>query len=294
MTTQALLSLILTATLVPGWAAGPAIGMAITPGAFQIDGAPVTGNATLFDGAAVETAKSSSRLEVNAGVRVDLAPESRAKVYGKYVVLEKGSGELASGGAQAHGYQIEARSLRIEPRGDKTVARVGLQGGNTVLVAAVNGPVRVFNNTGLVVADVVSGMAMSFVPQAGPANGSALAGCLTRRAGAYLLTDDASKITVELRGDGLEENVGKRIEVTGTAFRSAEPAAGATSLIHVDTLKVSGEACSATPGPLKASSAGKTGGLSNGAKIGIAVAVAGGAAGGIIAATSSKGSKSPQ
>jgi hypothetical protein len=64
-------------------------------------------------------------------------------------------------------------------------------------------------------------------------------------------------------------------------------------VIHVDALKVSGEACSAPSGAAKTASGGKTGGLSNGAKIGIAVAVVGGAAGGIIAATS-KGSKSPQ
>jgi hypothetical protein len=289
LTTQALLSLILTMTLIPGWAAGPAIGVAIAPGTFQIDGAPVTGNATLFDGVAVETAKSSSRLQVNSGVRVDLAPESRARVYAKYVALERGTGELASSEA----YQIEARTLRIEPRSRTAVARVGLEAANTVMVAALNGPVRVFNDAGLVVADVIEGMKMSFVPQAGPANGSALAGCLTKKAGAYLLTDQASNVTVELRGDGLEENVGKQIEVTGTAFRSAQPVAGATSVIHVDALKVSGEACSATTAASKTASAGKTGGLSNGAKIGIAAAVVGGAAGGIIAATS-KGSKSPQ
>ena len=247
LTTQALLSLILTVMLIPGWSAGSAIGVAIAPGTFQLDGAAVTGNATLLDGAAVETAQSSSRLEVGKSARVELAPGSRARVYAKFAALEKGSGELAA----ARGYQMEARTLRIQPRDSKAVARVELKGASTVLVAAVNGPVRVFNNEGLVVADVIAGMAMSFVPQAGPANGSKLAGCLMKKGTAYLLTDDASQVTVELRGDGLEENVGKKVEITGTAFRSAEPVAGASSVIHVDALTVGVGTCAAAPGAAK-------------------------------------------
>lgn len=298
LTTQALLSLILTATLTPGWAAGPAIGVVIAPGTFRLDGAAVTGNATLVDGAAVETAQSSSRLEVGLeggkAARVELSPGSRARVHAKFAALEKGSGELAS----SRGYQIEARTLRIQPRDSKALARVELRGASTVLVAAVNGPVRVFNKDGLVVADVFAGMAMSFIPQAGPANGSKLAGCLVKNGTAYLLTDDASQVTVELRGDGLEENVGKKVEITGTAFRSAEPVAGASSVIHVDTLTPGTGSCVVPPGGVAPASpstgpVAKSGGLSNGAKVAIAVAVAGGAAGGIIAATS-KGSKSPQ
>ena len=292
LSTQALLSLILTAVLIPGWAAGPSIGVAIAPGSFVVDGSRVTGNATLFEGAAVETAQSSSRLRVNSGAQVDLAPRSRATVHEKYVTLEKGFGDLRA----AQGYQIEARSLRIEPRDSKGVARVGFEGKEAVLVSAVNGPVRVFNHIGLVVADVVPGVAMSFVPQAGQPDGSALAGCLSKtRDGKYVLKDDKSTVTVELRGSDLDQNVGKRVEVTGTAFRSAEPVAGASSVIRVNTISAVGEGCGATavaptggkvPAPVTTG-----GGLSNGAKIAIAVIAVGGAAGGIVAATSG-GSKS--
>ena len=295
LTAQALMALIITALLIPGWAEGPAIGVAVAPGAFQVDGSRVMGNATLFDGAAVETAQSSTRLRVNPGARVDLAPQSRVTVHGDYVTLEKGSGDLQT----ARKYQIEARTLRIEPRDPKSVARVGFEGRQTVLVAAVGGPVRVFNHLGLVVADVVPGMAMSFVPQAGPAEGSALAGCLGQtKDGQFILKDDKSGSIVELRGGPeLKASVGKRVEVTGTAFRSAVPIAGASSVIRVDALKaVPGDACVpvtlATPpkGTGASPAATSGGGMSAGTKAAIIAVAAGGGIGGIVAAT--RGSKS--
>src|ERR1035438_6522334 len=62
-------------------AAGGAIGMAVANGSFQVDHSAVYGNGTLFDGSVVETAKSSSRLQLTGGERMRLAGESRAKVY---------------------------------------------------------------------------------------------------------------------------------------------------------------------------------------------------------------------
>src|SRR5262249_52129924 len=185
-----------------------------------LDRSRVTGNATPFDGAAVETTSSSSRLRVNSGAQVDLAPRSRVTVHEQYMELEKGSGELHA----AAGYQLEARSLRIEPRDPKAVAQVGFAGKDAVLVAALRGPVRVFNHAGLVVADVFPGLAMSFVPQAGAPDASSLAGCLVKtRDGKYTLKDEKSGVTVELRGSDLEANVGQRVEVAGTALRSLQP-----------------------------------------------------------------------
>jgi hypothetical protein len=273
--------------LIPVWAAAPSIGFVVSPGNFQVDGSRVTGNATLFDGAAVETTEASSRLQVAPGARVDLAPQSRVKVFAKYAALERGSGELQAAGK----YQLEARTLRIEPRDSKAVAQVRLRGADTVLVAAIHGRVRVFNNAGLVVADVVPGVAMSFVPQAGAIDASSLTGCLSKKGAAFVLTDEKSGVIVELRGPNLAENAGKIVAVSGTTFRSAEPVEGASSVVRVDTLKVTGDACAVTAtGPAAPSHAGG-GGMSNGAKVAIAVGIAGGAAGGIIAA-SSGGSKS--
>ena len=156
-----LISLILVGYLTIIQAAGPALGFAIAKGSFQIDGASVSGNATLFGGATIETGEASSRLQFSNGARIELAPRSRAKIFGDHLTLEKGWGELA-----ARKYRIEARSLRVETNEAKSLARVSLEGSRDVLVTAMNGPVRVYNELGLLVANVRPGVAMSFQPQA--------------------------------------------------------------------------------------------------------------------------------
>jgi hypothetical protein len=272
-------------------AAGPALGFAIAKGSFQIDGASVSGNATLFGGATIETGEASSRLQFSNGARIELAPRSRARIFGDHLTLEKGWGELA-----AKKYRIEARSLRVETNEAKSLARVSLEGSRDVLVTAMNGPVRVYNELGLLVANVRPGVAMSFQPQAAPPTSSERTGCLMRSKAdpsKLILVDEVADITVELRGEGLAEQVGNRIKVKGSAFRSEVPVAGASQVILVDKDSIeliAKDACSTTLAGPKAADAAKKGGLSNGAKIAIAVVGVGGAAGGIIAATS--GSKS--
>lgn len=282
---KSLISLILVGCLTVSQAAGPAIGFAIAKGSFVIDGASVYGNATLFGGATIETGQASSRLQFSNGARIELAPQSRAKVFGDHLTLEKGLGELA-----AKKYRIEARTLSIEAN---ALARVSLEGSKDVLVTALNGPVRVYNEVGLLVANVRPGVAMSFQPQAAAPTSSERTGCLMRSKvdpSKFILVDQVADITVELRGEGLAEQVGNQIKVRGTAFRSEVPVAGASQVIQVDKDSIeviTKNACSTTgskPPDVK------KGGLSNGAKIAIAVAGVGGAAGGIIAATS--GSKS--
>ena len=61
---------------------------------------------------------------------------------------------------------MDARTLRISPVDSKAIARVKLEGENQVLVAAVNGRVRVLNESGLLVANMERGTALLFTPQA--------------------------------------------------------------------------------------------------------------------------------
>jgi hypothetical protein len=163
-------------------------------------------------------------------------------------------------------------------------------------VTALNGPVRVYNEVGLLVANVRPGVAMSFQPQAAPPTSSERTGCLMRSKtdrSKFILVDQVADITVEVRGEGLAEQVGNQIKIKGSAFRSEVPVAEASQVILVDKDSIeliTKNACSPGPAGSKIPNAAKTGGLSNGAKVAIAVAVVGGAAGGIIAATS--GSKS--
>ena len=286
---KSLISLILAGSLTISQAGGPAIGFAIAKGSFQIDGASVSGNATLFGGTTIETGEASSRLQFSNGARIELAPQSRAKIFSDHLTLEKGLGELA-----AKKYRIEARSLRVETNEPKSLARVSLAGSREVLVTALNGPVRVYNEIGLLVANVKPGVAMSFEPQAAAATSSERTGCLMRsklEPAKFILVDEVADITVEVRGEGLAEQVGNRIKIKGSAFRSEVPVAGASQVIQVDGIElITKDACVTGPVGPKAADAAKKAGISNGAKVAIAVAVVGGAAGGIVAATS--GSKS--
>ena len=297
-TASPFIALILTSHLAILQAAAPALGVAIAKGGFQVDGASVSGNATLFGGATIETDRASSRLQLSSGARVELAPQSRARVFGDHLALEKGSGELAS-----KDYQIEARTLRVATGAAPSLARVSIQGSSSVLVTAVNGPAHVYNEIGLLVADVRPGMALAFEPQAGAATASERTGCLMRSSAdrtKYTLVDPVANVTVELRGEGLAEQVGNQVKVSGTTFRSATPVAGASQVIQVTSLQVvaqggcgAAQAASPSTQPGPAQPAGKSGpatgastGISNGAKIAIAAVGVGAAAGGIIAATS--------
>jgi len=286
---KSLISLILVGCLTISQAAGPALGFATAKGSFQIDGASVSGDATLFGGTTIETGEASSRLQFSNGARIELAAHSRAKTFSDHLTLEKGLGELA-----AKKYRIEARTLRIETNDPQSLARVIIESEKRVLVMARNGPVRVYNEIGLLVANVKPGVAMSFEPQAGAATSSERTGCLMRskvEPAKFILVDEVADITVEVRGDGLAEQVGNRIRIRGSAFRSEVPVAGASQVIQVDGIElITKDACAAGPAGPKPSDIAKKGGISNGAKVAIAVAVVGGAAGGIVAATS--GSKS--
>jgi hypothetical protein len=76
--------------------AAPAIGIVTASGHFSVEGSPVWGNATLFDGATVETSSASSDLTLRNGVRLQLGVDSRARIWKNRMVLEKGIGQLAA------------------------------------------------------------------------------------------------------------------------------------------------------------------------------------------------------
>jgi hypothetical protein len=272
-------------------AAGPALGIAMAKGAFRIDGSAVSDNATLFGGATIETGQASSRLQLSNGARIELAPYSRARVFDDHLTLENGRGELA-----AKEYQIEAKTLRISSGEAGSFARVRIDGPKSVMVTAVNGAVHVYNDIGLLVANVKPGIPLAFEPQAASATDSERSGCLLvskEDRAKFILVDTVANVTVEVRGADLADQVGNQVTVTGTAFRSAVPVAGASQVIQVQSLKVVAQGGCATVSPTGSPKPGpvaKSGGISNGAKIAIAVVGVGGAAGGIVAA--SGGSKS--
>jgi hypothetical protein len=227
--------------------AAAALGVLTSGGSVKLDGHPVSGSATVFGGALIETGQSSSRLQIRKQTRVELAPGSRAKVLEDRVALEAGASDFSS----PAGYRLEALRMLIASDA-KSVASVKYDGEKTVLVAALNGPVQIFTADGLLMAKVNAGMALSLTPDPAQAGSSALTGCVVRRDGAFLLNDPIANITVELRGDGLDQYVGKRVEASGTPFRSATGAAGASQVIRVTTIKQVEGACAAEPAGVQA------------------------------------------
>jgi hypothetical protein len=110
-------------------AAVPVIGTVVAKGAFRLDNATVTGNATLFEGTTIETKGAVSRMELSSGAKVSLATESKARFFGDHMILEKGEGRLE----KAESFRFEARGLVIQPETGNASARVALTGGARAL-----------------------------------------------------------------------------------------------------------------------------------------------------------------
>ena len=224
--------------------AATGIGMINARGSFQVDHARVVGNATLFDGTIVETGKVEGDLQLNTGARMKLASDSRGRVFRDHLVLERGSGQL-----QGTGYGIEARSLRVLGDDPNTAARVALSGTTRVQVAALHGSLHVTNAQGLLVANLAPGTALEFEPQGEGVNTSSkLTGTLRKEDGKFLLTDDTTQVTAELRGTGLGSKVGKHIEVTGQVDPGATAKKPATQVVAVQTITVVTAAVAAAAG----------------------------------------------
>ncbi|MBI4907343.1 MAG: hypothetical protein HY820_27205 [Acidobacteria bacterium] len=233
MTWRATLAIVLVAQLSIGFAASPAIGVAVTRGSFQLDTAGVSGTGTIFDGSMVETGKASSELKLQSGVNMVLGSGTRGQIYRDHLLLEKGTGQLTNGA----NYRIKARSLQIEPVSEGAAKVTVSREGNRVLVAALGGGVRVRTTRGVLVADVPAGRALSFEPQeAGASAPTELTGVVVKKNGHYYLTDETAGVTVELQGQGLDKEVGKKVKVVGIVDPSGSPGNGASQVVRVTQL----------------------------------------------------------
>jgi len=296
LTTRATFTLILAGALCQ--ATNPAIGLVVTNGPFQVNSARVQGNATVFEGNTIETAKAPSQLRLNTGVQVRLASESRAKVYGQRTILEKGTGQLESSGS----YQLEARTLRISGAAPHSVARVQLSGGGTVVVAAMAGAVRVTNASGLLVAAMDPGRELSFDPEAGASAPTRLSGCLLQKDNKFIVVDQATNVTMGVEGAGLDKLLGNRVEVSGAVENDILRVASVKQIAKGGCAAVAKKIGAAAGAASAAGAAGAAGAAAGtaGAAAGVAgatVAIVGGVAvagtvGGLAAAETFSGNES--
>jgi O-antigen ligase len=269
-TVQSVVAALLSLNLCVATAAVPYIGVALTRGSFRVDNATVSNNATLVEGTTVETQQSASSLRLNGGSRIAIGSESRVRVFGDHLLLEKGAGDLE----RLVGYRVVARGLTIQPEGGAASARIAIAGEHLVQVAALSGSFLVKNGKGLVVANLTPGAALEFNPQGSGSDSWKLTGCLTSSAGHFTLTDDTTNVTVEVLGAGLQKETGNLVEITGTMDAAATPVSTAAQVIRASQVKRLGKNCVA-PARKATAAAAAGGAAAGGAAAGGASTIAG-------------------
>jgi hypothetical protein len=292
--------ILLVSVAAMSFAASPAIGVVTASGHFTLQRSEIWGNATLFDGVVLETRDASSEISLTGGSRAFLGAHSRAQVWRDHMVLERGVGQATQG------YRIDAGGVRAS--GD-TLWRVAIGDGRLVRVTSLAGRVRVTNAAGVMMAGLSLGKSLTFSQQT---EGAAVtrSGCLLYKNGRYLLQDENTDEVVELTGETLRPHVGNRVEISGVAANVKPLLPQATSVLRVNSVKQKAQGgCLSVAAQLDAQTTvgtppGQTtippptpektgGGMSTGAKVGIAVAAAGGGAGAAIALSQGKKSTSP-
>ena len=224
---QAFFSLLLTGCLTYGLAAGPSIGIVMADGKFQVDHSEVQGNASLFDGSEVTTIDASSKLRIRNGARLELGTGSDVRIFANHAVLERGAGQVQ--GAPA--YPLEALKMRISGEVPKAIARVRVEGTEAIVVSAVNGPVRVLNPAGVLVASIAPGRNLRFEPQAAASDNFEITGCLLKKMGKVIIVDQTTTQVFELRGVSANDQLGNRVQVKGIAAPNATPMEGARQVV---------------------------------------------------------------
>ena len=211
------------------------IGTASCPTSFWVDSAGVSNHATLFENSIVETQAEPAKLLIEGGVRVLLDEHSRAQVDGKRLLLERGRAQLDSG----KDYRLEARSIRVSLANAPARAIVSVSVSGEVEVAALRGTAHVANAEGVAVANVTAGRIVEL--KLGQASDAVmLTGSIVKAGAAYTLRDEASAVTVELRGTDVSNNVGRRVHVGGTIMPGQRASAGTDQVVVAKTIQVLG------------------------------------------------------
>lgn len=256
------------------------IGMALSNGSFRVDHSRVWGTTTLFDGSMIETESSLSELHITGGGEMRLGAASKATIYQHKLVLDHGQLESAPN------YEVQANSLHIVASGPDGLARVQVQNARNVMVAAVRGAVRVSNASGMLVANVEAGKTLNLEPQnAGAAAPTRVTGCLLSKGGKTVIAEQTANVILELRGTGLDKELGNRVEINGTPETSTS-AAGASQVIRVLNLhRLAAGGCSEVAKKIGAVIPAGSAGAAAASAAAAPAAAAGSAAGGVGAGT---------
>ncbi len=232
-------------------AASTAIGTASARGDIRIDGYAITGNATLFDGTAVETSQASATLRIQNGTEIKLATDSMGTLYRDHMVLLHGSSEVSTSSA----FRLDAGGISVVPASGNARGVVSVSGLGNVQVAALSGDLKVTSSSGQVLASVRPGVPLSFALQAG-SSGVTYSGTLTTSGGNYYITDSNGVMhqVIEKDADGhitvqdLQHFVGKEVTLAASVDASLSPAGGASNVLVVSNISRVGGAMQAGAG----------------------------------------------
>lgn len=213
-------------------ASPPVIGVAQSRAAFSINNASVPGSATVLDGTAIRTNDAPSDVMLKTGERLRLAPNSAAVVYRDHVVLQAGLAEAIHAAA----YRIDAQSLQIRAVDSGAHLTVSLAGKKEVAVSTSGGYAEINNSSGVLVARMYPGDQIQMQPA--ETDAIRLTGTVQKRGGAYVLQDETTHVTAELRGENLKAMVGKDVRINGTLKPGVSPVSGVSQVVMVTNATV--------------------------------------------------------
>ncbi|HEY3741047.1 MAG TPA: hypothetical protein VGL53_14445 [Bryobacteraceae bacterium] len=141
--------------MVQALASPPSIGIATAKGSFRVDDSYVAGNATLFEGAAVETGVNSGELNLSK-TRVTIGADTRSRVFVDRLILDRGKVQWAGTGFRALVGELQVVGA------DGTSKALVSRNGETIQVASISGTVNVLSSNGEMVMAVAAGNAYAF------------------------------------------------------------------------------------------------------------------------------------
>jgi len=158
LTVRNLQVVVASLAMVNAMAASASIGIATARGSFRVDDSYVAGNATLFEGASIETGASTSELSLSK-TRMVVASESRGRVYQDRLVLDRGKVQWSGSGYKTMAGEFQI--VGVDGGSKALVTRMG----ETVEVASLSGTVNVLSTDGVMVMAVGAGNAYAFTPE---------------------------------------------------------------------------------------------------------------------------------
>ena len=158
ITVQNLMAVFISLAMVHALAAPAMVGIAKSKGSFRVDDSYVAGNATLFDGATVETGVTTGELSLS-DTRVALDSGTRTRVYQNLLVLDQGKVQWSGPTlrTQAGLWQVVASDS-----GSKAIV---VRKGESVVVGALAGNVKVLAGNGALLRTISTGLAFSFTQE---------------------------------------------------------------------------------------------------------------------------------